>query len=315
MSNFSYLLERLSETYHQLSKLDLLLKKNPGDIGLLMSYESVKSMADQLECEWESVAQTERKEICQYRLSQRDNDIYTASGVSKSLDGFQSVLSHLFSALKNGPSKSGKLPAGLVEETSLQIGYSYPGSLGLSLYVESDKDLFGSKFEDTIEKLNWILGIESTRDLHEIASELGLSVIRKVHLWAKYNLANEYDLSLQWNSISGEKIRQNVEVETWDKIISMVNETNSSETTEFKVIGTLLNFSVAKTKKFLLRTVDGNEYAGYLSDDFETTKPYTVNKNYTAHIKTERITHYSEEASEEKHTLLNLVNFEREATS
>lgn len=311
MSNFSSLMRKISETYFHLSELESALRGNPGDIALLMSYESIKSMADQLEDEWEEAARTERIEVCQYKLSRRSTDVYTASGVSRSLYAFQSVLSYLFSAIKNGPSKSGKLPAGLAEETSLQIGYSYPGSLGLSLFVESDKDLFGNKFDDTIMKLGWILGLETINDLHEVASQLGLPVIRKVHAWAKYNLANEYDLSLQWNSINGEITRHSVKVERWEKIISMVNETSRSETKDYKVVGTLLGFSAANSKKFLFRTHE-SDYAGYLSADFDSTKPYTVNKNYRAHIKTEYITHYSQEDCEEKHTLLDLVDFQEE---
>lgn len=305
MPSFNSLLDKIGETYHRVYQIEENLRRNPGDIAALAALNSIKSMASQLEEEWEQAAVNDRMEICHYRLVRNSSDNYSAAGVSNSLIGFQGVISHIYSALTEGPKHIARLSDKVKQESMMNLGFSYPGSFALALYVDSDKTIFGGRFDETIATLMNGLNINTITDVRNLAQNFGASVVRKIHHWSSSNLENDFNLSLLWINPDGVRKRDTINTRRWAKIVGLVESTSDLNIVEHEKIGMLVGIETAGSTLFHMYTSEG-EYKGHLASNFDSSKQYTVNLKYKARISTESHLNYSSDEVVEKHTLLTL---------
>lgn len=306
MRNFDTLMERLGDTYQQVYELEWLLRQNPGDRLALASLESIKYRAQQFELEWEEASREKRVDVCRYRLIRSEDNQYSASNVSYSLIGFQSLISNIFAALTDGPRVRGRLSDAVVRETSLNLGFAYPGSFAYALYVPGDRNLFGGKFDETVDSTLELLNLTNTESVRGQASRLGIAVIRKVYQWSESNFAAGFDLGLTWTNINGLNRGENVTVQRWGDLISIIGE-SSQESSETQTLnGVLVGIETAGRDFFHIVVPGGNDYKGTLAMNFDRHRQYTVNKPYRAIIETKTIEQYATETTKETHELQHL---------
>jgi hypothetical protein len=306
MSAIDSLLERIRAAHAAIAEVENVAARHPGDVAVLANLGALKRSAAQLEESWEHECRTTQVEICRYRLfSGTDKVRYDLKDVASSLLIFQELFSSIYDALKNGPKKRARHSGDLVSETAFEFGFSYAGSLGVALMVDSESMLFGSRYDDTIETFLQATGIENEYDVRDMAKTLGDVVVKKVYDWSRVNFNAGYGVDVGWINSKGLRRGALTDRQRLAKIVSLIGRTSDVELRKFRIRGVLVGFD-SKSGRFRFVEHDGPDYSGTLSINFPSLQEWTVNANYIAEIEASSVTHYATQETRNSYALERL---------
>ncbi len=306
MLDFASAVKRSANYKARLAALERASAASPDDRGLRITLASAKRSADRAEKELFDVAQRSDVEICRYKVAKTDEQLYSASRFADSLTAYQDLFTALYDFVKNGPKTTASYTRDIRESSALNIGYTYPGSLGVLLTVAGeDRDLFGhGELDRVVAQLVRLSEIDSINDVKSIADELGLNVVRRTSNWAKQNWAAGYSVDVQWTHSNAHIRGEFIQRDRFLKIQSLIEQTSDVETDKLEVIGTLGTYSIL-SDIFAVLTPNGDTYRGKLSDEFDR-REYKIPAQYRATMQVERSTKYATETTTETYFLLSL---------
>jgi hypothetical protein len=120
-----------------------------------------------------------------------------------SLADFQELVSHVYEVLGTRPKERARTSRDAIKETSFQIGYVFPGSLGFALTLPAaELSIFEddtSPIDEAIEEIFSLANTQTTEDTAEAAKRLGPSVIRLMHKWVSHHNDYSMGLDIQWH--------------------------------------------------------------------------------------------------------------------
>jgi hypothetical protein len=298
-------IERARRAFAAVSQLEELALRDTQSRALKINLAAARKVADQAHQRVLEMAEQDHVEACNYRLIPSAMMGYALAWVSRSMMEYQNLFSQIHDAVRNGPKRRSVIGPEAAVESLLEFGYSYSGSLGVTLFVPSEKTLFEGALDASIEALFEALSIEDQHDVRDIAKTLGLPVLRRVHDWSESNVGGGFSADVRWRRSDGRQLGEIVSLARMEKMVDLVKRTSDVETINHFVTGVLVGMDV-KSGRFRLTEPDGDDFSGGLDEAFPRAQRFTVNRSYDAHIVESRTTRYATETVERRFALIRL---------
>jgi len=290
------LTDRVQRVYEEIAKVERAAAQFPGDAYILANLAALKRDAADLEGQWAEAVQREQKEVCRYRMVPLRAVELSIRAITTSLLDFQELFSQVYDALKNGAKRRASLGADTVAHTTFNFAFSYPGSLGVAMSVDTTPDLFDGQFDTAIERFMQIADAKTEDDVRDLAKSLGDAVVRKTFDWAKANVEAQYAVDLDWTTIKGTHKGGMIDLKDFGRLVSVIGRTSNVERSSIKTPGILVGLD-SKTKRFHLVVPGGADYKGALAETFPAGAVWAINEPYTADIDVEETIEYATETT------------------
>jgi hypothetical protein len=302
MSEIASVVERTRKAFATVSALEGAVARAPEDRALRLNLSAMRKMALQAEQQLMSYSARQQVEVCNYRLLPEAAENFGLPFVSESMLQYQNLFSQIYDAIKHGPKSVASIKRDAFNESLLEFGYSYSGSLGIVLLRPGSRDFFTGQFDASIEALFQALDIKDQHDVRDIANSLGLAVVKRIHDWSEANYKGGFSADVRWNRSDGRQLGQVVERRQMASIISIIKTTSDKEIVERRVYGLLVGINL-KAGTFHFVVPDGPDYRGILSPEFSRSQVVPVGRAYWARIDETKVTHYATDRVETSHAL------------
>lgn len=302
--DFASALDRSAALRSKVFAMERAFAANPSDNGLRITLLSAKRLADRAERELQETAFVSGVDLCRYRVVRID-DNYPAAALGKSIVAYQDLFTALCDYVKNGAKSLARYTNEVRSVSTLNVGYTFPGSLGVLFTIENPRDLFNSGgLDQVVASLNELTDLQSISQVRTVAQKMGLNVVRNAYKWAEKNWEAEYAVDIKWVRSDAVTLGRMVNRGQFLKITSLIKQTEDEEPREFQTRGTLVGYNMPNSH-FVVTTSTGRTYSGRLSDSFPRTE-YRIPKEYDARILERTVTNYATEQSSTTYELLEL---------
>lgn len=306
MSGYASVAEETRRALASVARLEAASMREPDSKALRMNLAAKQKLVRQLRSRLLELAQEVQVEICNYRLIQVENRRYGLAYVSESMLTYQNLFTQVHDAKRNGPKNKATFGNEALEESMLEVGYTYAGSLGVVLLAPAERDMFqNGALDASIDAFFDVVEIDSRPAVREIARTLGNAVVKRVHDWSSANVKGGFDADVRWNRSDGRQLGQIVDRARMERIVGIIEAASDESTEAIPVTGTLVGIDV-KTGSFHLVVPNGDDFKGPLGPDFDRAREWPVNRAYAANVLETRTTIYSTEQMRRQHTLLSL---------
>jgi hypothetical protein len=326
VSSLSDIHEKLLDTQEIVARLEQRLVLYPDSEHLRGNLRSAHKRQRVLEQAFAREANKAGVEVCSYRLFTEEG-MPSIAALAKALDSFQTLVSLIYDALKNGPKKRGRLNQETVKETSLSLGYTFSGSIGMVLTLPTPRPL-RDDIKPLLDKSMYVLfqmaKATTTMEIMEFASLVGRPPIKALSEWAKALTDHDLGADIEWEGPHETKnmlFIQTPELQHLSKISAEMSELKPeslpqisndmesltiqrtgmgiptkiraklSEPTEKEIeeVGHLVGADVHR-QTFHLILLTGDDITGTFTDSIDSELPIELSKLYRARLrKTTRV--------------------------
>jgi hypothetical protein len=317
MSAIASAVERTRNAFASLAKLEAAVALAPADRGLQLNLMGCRKTALQYERDLFSFTGHAKKELCRYRLIPEATDGFALDSVANSIGSYQKLFSQIYDAKKHGGTRvnvgfgvdSGR-------ESTLEIGYTYSGSLGIVLLGPSgaQSDLLGGAITSSIEALYRVLDVKSQTDVRAIAKEFGLAVVKRLHAWTNANQKAGFAADVRWTLADGKERGEVVDSERMSKIVGLIDATTDETSQSVAIRGRLVGIDM-KTRTFHLLGPKAVSLRGTLAEDFPVEDKISVNRYYECSLIETCVVKYAAEKIDRSYTLKRLVRVRADKVS
>jgi hypothetical protein len=304
MSDYAFVADRAKKVFASVARLEQVLEENPNDRATELNLMAMRKLAAQARDELELLAKYNRIEICQYRLIPVFDVGYNVGSVGKVLTEYQNLFSQIFDALRNGAKNNVGVGRESAEQSSLEFGYTYSGSLGFTLLSKSKRDFFEGTLDQTIATLFDIINLRDETSVRRVARHLGKAVVKRAHDWSRVNVDGGFSVDVRWKLSDGRILGEVVDRSRMIEMISSISATSDKRTRTIDVIGFLLAVSLPK-RTFQITVPEGEVFIGQFGDNILLPE-LTVGMLYRAKIEVSEITFYSTETDRVSYRLLSI---------
>ena len=304
MSAYASAAERARKALASLHRAELLAREHPESSALKIKLMARKRLAERMQESLLSVAKDQHVDVCDYRIVPEGDERFKLSDVSQSLNAFQKVFTQVYDALARGPKKKAVTSREIQEETVLEFGYSYAGSLGLVLLAPSTRDFFSGKYDASVAAMFQVLEISDSDDVKDMSVNLGPAVINRIYEWVSVNAEAGYALDVSWLRSDGVRVGGYMPSSHLGMVAKIIEKTSDEEVSEVDESGTLVGIDYQNRTFHFIGTVAGN-IKGALSD-FYTNEEVSVPGIYVAKLRRSSVTHYATGKIDEKYELISL---------
>jgi hypothetical protein len=191
----------LAELQGFLSRIDELAAAGPAPPSVAVTAASLRKRVRELEAEFSEESAARQVDVCRYRLF-RNCGTPSAMASAMSLVDFQELVSHVYDVLGTKTKSRARTSDEAIRETSFQIGYVFPGSIGFALTLPAENWLIDddtSPIDNAIEEIFALANAETSEATTEAAQRLGPSVIRLMHKWISRHNHYSMGIDIQWH--------------------------------------------------------------------------------------------------------------------
>jgi hypothetical protein len=295
VSDLLDLQEKLQDTLSVLQSARNHLAADPADMEFSLVVLSLEQRQESLEHTFAAIAAASGIDVCKYRLM-RSEESYPASAFADSIKTFQTVLTVFFDALRNGPKHRASSGAEIVRQTTLDVGYVYPGSLGIAFTIKNEQQLFSTELDNSMKEILSLVHVSTPDELVAYSRKLGPAPIRKVHEWAGANARFGMTIDIEWKHEDSSIVSTRIQPEEATRLTRLIEETKPDEVTPMEFVGTLVGGDTKK-KNFHLTIPDAEDVEGYMGDEFtweggelllDRRYKALVNRHVIVHLATEQ---------------------------
>lgn len=305
MSDVAFYVNRARQIHGRIAALSEELAKNPGDTVLRASLVSATKMAARVEEDALDAAREKHIDVVRYRLVERTKAEFRVNDVSQSLASFQDMLSHTFYALQSGPRQRAGLTVDVREKTTLNFGWTFPGSLGVVLLAPSEHTFFDGRFDATVGAIRDLINSADQDEIKDAGRALGPAVVQKAYDWARANTRGDFDLDLQWRLSEDRVVGGLIEKPTFERFADAALVAQDIEVTPIETRGVLVGIN-STLKTFHLVEPEGESYRGKLDDSFPAGHEWAINHTYDAKLIAQKIRMYATNEERTSYRLKNL---------
>lgn len=289
-----------------LASLERAVVSNPQNAALQMSLESIATKTKALTEQFDKQSSLQQVDVCDYRLIKEGEGSYPIIAVGDSLKNFQLLLSVIFDAVKTGAKVKSRPSAEVMQQTQLDYGYSYAGSLGMVFTIPNERRIADdSDLDLAVKVLFRMLKLHSGAELAEFAREYGISTIRKMYAWADTHSKYGFATDIKWKKSPdrlGEVFLQSAEAEN---LCRLIVSTSDVQREDLRLEGELVGGDTV-TKEFHLRFPQGEDIKGKFDAELAFTGNLVLNKRYRVHLAKETKVFYATEREDTNYFLLGL---------
>ena len=230
----------------------------------------------------------------------------TLLAVTTAAADFQKLLTIVFDAMNYGPKQKGRPNASAVQQTSLGLGYVFPGSVGFALTLPREQQkLTEYDVRDAMQTISEIVSKQSPDSVREYSRWLGPAIIRSAYRWVSDHTDYLMGMDVHWTS--HEPIRLFAEVRALQQFKSLVEQTSDNIVEILEVTGEYLGGDVDKETVHVRVPGQPDIFASFDEEfDRQTVHP-PYNTICQAVFKRVTIVHLSTDREDERWYLLKLV--------
>jgi hypothetical protein len=305
MSEIASVVDRTRKAFATVSRLEEAILRAPMDRALQLNLSAMRKMAAQAEQQLMSFSERQHVEICNYRLMPEMAENYALPYVSESMLEYQNLFSQIYDAKKNGKKANAVINREAFQESILEFGYSYSGSLGIVLLRQGSRDLFSGKFDESIDALYDVMDIRDQNDVRDVAENLGLAVVKRIFDWSEANYKGGFAADVRWTRSDGRQLGRVVGRDRMGSIVNIIATTSDEQIEERPVFGLLVGIDL-KAGTFHFVVPDGADFRGHLHENFPRDRVIRVGESYVARIIETTVTRYALQRTDHTHILLRL---------
>jgi hypothetical protein len=297
--------DKLRDTHEAVARLEMALAADRDDAGLGLMLESLLERQKSLESAFLEAAYRDQVEVCSYRLI-KEQENFPVAALGDTLKGFQSWLTTIVDAIRTGPKEKARPPVEIVQQTTLDFGYAFVGSLGLVFTISNERLLLGdTDLDQAIDAMFRMLHAQKQEELAHFAHAYGVSAVRRMYDWAFTHARYAISADIKWRrreEIRNEVLLQAPEAEY---LCNLIDSTNEIEGKGITVIGQLVGGDTA-TNTFHLKFPDSPDIRGRMSEKFSYSGDLILDRNYKAELLVRKTIYYATDREEIDHQLISL---------
>lgn len=282
MSNLADIRMQMQETTATIAQLEGLIATNESP-SLLANLESLQKRQSHLENEFAYAAAKAEVDVCDYRLFAGDHDRFSANAIADAIKGFQRLFSVVYDALKNGPKSHARISNETAHDTTLALGYTYAGSLGIAFTLPNERMLLGeSMLDEAMSTVFEMIQAKERGDVSEFAEKLGAAPVRVLHGWAADHYSAGFGADIEWKREKDVRANVLVQCHEIESLKSAIEEVSETTTTRMTINGELVGADV-HSRRFHFISAHGN-LRGTFTDAIGKGHEAELPKRYTATI-------------------------------
>lgn len=298
MSALASIAKSIQETNAQLATLQRELASHPHERSLLVNIRALEKRVRMLEARFEELAKNQYLDICDYRLIAAIPDRYPIAAVGTALSTFQNMVTVFFDAIKTGPKTRARVAADVAELASMNLGYTYAGSLGFTLTVPNERLLLvGSDLDLAIERAFQVINATEIDDIAALAREVGVASIRSAYGWAKHHARFQMSADIEWKRGSEVRNRTTAHSEQLARLADLIEKTSEVTQEQVTLVGTLVGVDT-HLGTFHFEPETGESIRGRLAETFGVENPVRIPSVVTVELSKRTKVHYSIEKEE-----------------
>ena len=307
MSVLLDLRHKLQETQAALVEVERAIAKNPDDKGLSLTATSLQKRQTDLDKAFRRSANLEHVDVCTYRLISDDREEYSIASLTATLNAFQDLVTVVFDAIKTGPKIRPRISPDIVQQSSFDFGYAYPGSLGLVLTIPNERLLLGeSDLDRAINIIFDMVKAQTPNELSRYVSDVGVAGIRRLYRWSKSHSDHRINADIRWQRSQEDRASVVIQTQELLRLEEIIEETGDEIEDIVSVDGELIGLDVGTRNFFHLKVVRADDIIGKISEEFKKKKTYEIHGFYSAKLLKRQKIHYSIEKEEESWELISL---------
>ncbi|QTH20229.1 hypothetical protein HRJ34_18010 [Rhizorhabdus wittichii] len=261
--------------------MEFALRSDPANERLALGLGSAQRRAARSQELLERFAATGSIDLIRYRLIS-GSDIYAVEAVADSVHAFQRSFTGAADFLKAGPKAKAKYSREIEAKTRLNFAYTYPGSLGIVLAVENERDLLKGELDEVIDVFSEFLDVSDSDAAVDASRHLGPALVTQLCRWVDVNAKWETAVDLVIKRPDGVQRGQFIEKNRFFDLSTIFHNAKDEEPNTFDAKGILVGLDI-EIGKFHLVVPGGESFQGGLADDFVKEKT-TVGAPYLATI-------------------------------
>lgn len=294
MADLLDILQKLKDTEAALAKLRDVAAKNPARPSIASTISSLQKRYRSLETLFGSMTDKQHFDVCSYKLIPEQGENYSLWALTSTLGDFQDALTLIYDAIKTGQRKErASWGADIAQETALNFGYSFSGSLGFVFTVPNERMLLvESTLDMAFRQLFEMMKASSSEDLVQHAKRLGVAPIRKLYRWATDHVEAGLSVDIQWRR--NEEVRASLVVQQPElaRLREVISQTSEQTEERLTMRGTLLGADLI-TRAFRFDPETGEDIRGRLADTLEIKEELRLGHVYTVSFVKRSKKHYS----------------------
>ena len=269
--------------------------------------ESLVNRQRDLEEAFAEAAHEEFLDLCVYRLIADSHDSFSISAFTGALGSFQSLLTTVYDSLKTGPKVQARFSAEIVQESTLSVGYTYPGSLGLVLTMPNERLMIVESLLDQAVGIVFAMAkASSAADVAAYAQQAGVASVRKLYAWSQSHSEHAMSADIRWQRRGEDRASLLVQHQELEQLERTIEEAVEEKHEPVVVTGELTGLDVSVGGRFRLKFPDADDIVGHLADSFDRTRPYTIHDMFEVRMTKHSKVFYSTEREEQTWELSEL---------
>ena len=244
---------RLYDLEHALQSASEILRDDPNNFAFKLTSSSLISMQGALQNELAEATRYRINEGINISLSGQLVEDHSASILSLSviLNRIQRLYSSIAQAITSGPTIRGPLSGAVVNATDLRLANIYPSSFGMTLYVPSEHNMFGSSISvEALESMFDLLAAveDSDERIMRKAGEVGTRSMRHLKALSRHLDQTGTSISLGWKDLSGIYRSWEASPERSHSISEKIDKITQTDSEIINVSGRLVGASLLKDR-------------------------------------------------------------------
>jgi hypothetical protein len=291
-----------------IGRLESALVQQPDSLVIQANLRSLRKLQDSLTEEFQAIVREVGLDVCSYKMLQ---DRPSVRALSRSLGAFQDAFSTVFESLRSGPMSRRLISRDSLKATDLHVAYTFPGSFGVMLTLPRDRLLFEdwqTKADEAIEIVFNVTQSRSSKEVAQVANQLGRAPIAALYDWAKGNAQNKTGADVQWNHETAATLARKLFVQypEFAELSRSIEETSDEQTKTLELSGILVGADT-KTRRFHFVTEDDQDIRGRFTEAISERQKAQLPARYVAMLSVKTKVNFATAEEESSYELLRLA--------
>jgi hypothetical protein len=307
MNRLLQLQETIMTNTAAIGRLETALVQQPDSLVIQANLRSFRKLHESLTEEFQAIVREVGMDVCSYRMLQ---DRPSVRALSRSLGAFQDAFSTVFESLRSGPMLRRTVSRDGLRATDLHVAYTFPGSFGVMLTLPRERFLFDewqTKADEAIDIVFNVARSRSSKEVAQVAIQLGRAPIAALYDWAKGNAQNQTGTAVEWNqktSALGRKLF--VQYPEFDELSRSIEETGDEQIQTVELPGILVGADI-KSRRFHFVTEDDRDIRGGFTDAISERQKAQLPARYVATLSIKTKVNFATAEEKSSYDLLHLA--------
>jgi hypothetical protein len=279
----------LQSAFHKMNGIEAAISKLQASITTEMSFfdeltlNSLNIRRDDLKKIISDISEANCVDVCDYRIIPDQGDNFPIKSVAGILSNFQDMFTAIYVSIHDKkPKQRSNFRNEIRNLSELNLGYSYSGSLGLVMYLESDSFLVEKNHQDiAMETIFDLIDQTSVDGVRDIADKLGRAPLRHFYEWSRLHADNEFSAEIKWKRGELTKEQKLIQPADFKAVDALFESVSNVSATEERIRGNLIALDTSRGSFKI--SLDGKKaVSGTFDRNFDWKIPHEVPSRYDA---------------------------------